>query len=279
MEKLLSLITSPDAWASLAALTTLEIVLGIDNVIFISIMADRLPPEKRDKGRKLGLLGALVTRLILLCFASWIVTLKEPLVTLFESTSHPIALSGKAIILLLGGLFLLYKATKEIHDKLEGEEHGHGGSPKAKTMLSVIAMIMVIDIVFSIDSVITAVGMARELAVMILANLIALAVMLCAAGFIARFVEQHPSVKMLALSFLLLIGFSLIVEGLGFHVPKGYIYFAMGFSVFVQFLNIRAAQARKPVALKAAAPVGLKKMMGKTQILAKDAAPNGGTAG
>jgi len=278
MEKLLSLITSPDAWASLAALTTLEIVLGIDNVIFISIMADRLPPEKRDKGRKLGLLGALVTRLMLLCFASWIVTLKEPLVTLFESTKHPIALSGKAIILLLGGLFLLYKATKEIHDKLEGEEHGHGDSPKARTMLSVIAMIMVIDIVFSIDSVITAVGMARELAVMILANLIALGVMLCAAGFIARFVEQHPSVKMLALSFLLLIGFSLIVEGLGFHVPKGYIYFAMGFSVFVQFLNIRSAQARKPVALKSAAPVGLKKMMGRTQVLSKDAAPNGGAA-
>jgi predicted tellurium resistance membrane protein TerC len=271
MDQMLALLASPEAWISLATLSVLEIVLGIDNIIFISIMADRLPAEQRDKGRRFGLMGALVTRLLLLCFASWIVTLSEPFVTFFEGTSHPIEISGKAFILLVGGLFLLFKGTKEIHDKLEGTHGEEAHAQPAASLATVVGMIMVIDIVFSIDSVITAVGMARELPIMIAANLVALAVMLLASGYIARFVERHPSIRMLALSFLLLIGFSLVAEGVGFRIPKGYLYFAMGFSVLVEMLNIRAANKARPVPLRDVPPVGLKGMLKDTVLLPRRA--------
>jgi predicted tellurium resistance membrane protein TerC len=267
MDEMLRLLASPEAWVSLATLSALEVVLGVDNVIFISIMAARLPPEQRDQGRRLGLVGAVVSRLVLLCFASWIVTLDKPLATFFEWTGHPVPLSGKAVILLLGGLFLIFKGTKEIHDKLEGS-HGEGGAATAAASLaSVVGMIMVIDIVFSIDSVITAVGMARELSIMIAANLVALAVMLLASRWLARFVEEHPSIKMLALSFLLLIGFSLVAEGLGFHIPKGYLYFSMGFSVFVEVLNIRLMRKAPAVPLRGTPPVGLKRVLKDTLLI------------
>ena len=219
---------------ALATLTALEIVLGIDNIVFISIMTGRLPEVARAKARRLGLGGAMVMRILLLLAISWVMRLVTPL---FSISGHE--LSGKDLILLVGGLFLIGKATFEIHERIEG--HGAAGAKHAKavSMRSVVAQIMVLDIVFSLDSVITAVGMAREIAVMIAAVILAVGVMLAFAGPVSAFVEHHPTVKMLALSFLLLIGVMLVAEGLGQHIPKGYIYFAMAFSLMVEMLNLR----------------------------------------
>jgi predicted tellurium resistance membrane protein TerC len=234
-----------EGWASLATLTAMEVVLGIDNIIFIAILCGALPPEQREKGRKLGLMGAFATRLVLLAFASYIVQLTEPLISPFG-----VVLTGKSLILLGGGLFLLYKATKEIHGKLEGDDHSTTDAAKRSNFARVIMQIMLLDLVFSIDSVITAVGMTPHLSIMVLANVLALITMLAAGGAISRFVDKHPSVKILALSFLLMIGTMLIAEGFSFHIPKGYIYFAMGFSVLVEFFNIKARSAKtKPVSL------------------------------
>jgi predicted tellurium resistance membrane protein TerC len=230
---------------ALLTLTLMEIVLGIDNIVFISILANKLPVEQRARARQLGLGAALVMRIALLFSISFIARLTDPLFSLFGFN-----LSGRDLILLLGGLFLIYKATREIHSKLEGEE-GHGDARVGATFGAVIFQIMLLDMVFSIDSVITAVGMVDELWVMITAVVISIGVMLLGAGPISDFVNRHPTVKMLALSFLLLIGFSLVVEGLHFHIPKGYIYFAMGFSILVEALNLRlASKNKKPVQLK-----------------------------
>jgi predicted tellurium resistance membrane protein TerC len=235
-------LNDPQAWIALLTLTALEIVLGIDNVIFISILAGKLPANQQKKARQLGLALAMITRILLLMSLSWIIRLTAPL---FEVMGHEI--SGRDLILIGGGLFLLGKATFEIHDKLEGEEHER--TSRAASFGSVIAQILVLDVVFSLDSVITAVGMANQLGVMVTAVIVAVGVMMLSAGSVSGFVERHPTVKMLALSFLLLIGMSLVAEGLEFHIPKGYIYFAMGFSVFVEALNIRLRKA-KPIKLK-----------------------------
>ena len=226
-------ISDPQAWIALLTLTMLEIVLGIDNEIFISILAGKLPADQQKKARNVGLAGALVTRILLLLSLAWIVKLTAPLFTVLG-----VGISGRDLILIAGGLFLMAKATHEIHDKLEGEE-GSTTKKVAPTLTAVIVQIMLLDIVFSLDSVITAVGMAKHLGVMIIAVIIAVVIMLFSAGSISAFVDRHPTVKMLALSFLLLIGMTLIAEGLDFHIPKGYIYFAMGFSVFVELLNVR----------------------------------------
>ncbi|HYG61202.1 MAG TPA: TerC family protein [Thermoanaerobaculia bacterium] len=227
-------ISNPESWIALATLTALEIVLGIDNVIFISILAGKLPQEQQAKARRVGLMLAMGIRLLLLASLAWMARLTSPLFTVWNQE-----ISGRDLILLLGGLFLLGKATHEIHDKLEGEE-GHASAKVVASFTAVIVQILLLDIVFSLDSVITAIGMANELAVMMIAVVIAVLVMLLSAGKISDFVGRHPTVKMLALSFLLLIGMSLIAEGFDQHIPKGYIYFAMGFSVFVEMLNLRA---------------------------------------
>jgi predicted tellurium resistance membrane protein TerC len=226
-------ITSGEIWAALVTLTVLEIVLGIDNVIFISILAGKLPSADQGRARRVGLALAMLMRIALLFSLAWIVRLTRPLFTLLNQE-----ISGRDLILILGGLFLLAKSTREIHERMEGEAHPDQARAPA-TFSGVIVQIMFLDIVFSLDSVITAVGMADELAVMIAAVVIAVAIMMAAAGSIAAFVDRHPTVKMLALSFLLLIGLSLIVEGFDYHIPKGYIYFAMAFSVFVEMLNLR----------------------------------------
>jgi len=238
-------LSNPDVWFALISLSAMEIVLGIDNIVFISILAGRLPPEKRAYARKLGIGAALVTRLALLFAISWVMRLTDTLVTILGNE-----LSGKDFILIGGGIFLLGKATVEIHHKLEGGgESAHGGKAVTSAAM-VILQIMVIDLVFSLDSVITAVGMAKQVWVMVVAMVLAVAVMLAASGFISDFVERHPSVKILALSFLLLIGVMLVAEGFGQHVNKGYIYFAMGFSLFVELLNIRRSRKVKPVELR-----------------------------
>jgi len=231
---------------ALVTLTVLEIVLGIDNIIFISILAGKLPAHQQGRARSLGLMAAMVTRVLLLFSLAWLIRLTAPLFTL---AGH--AFSGRDLILLLGGLFLLAKATFEIHEKLEGEEH-HGAARAAASFGAVIVQIMLLDLVFSLDSVITAIGMARDLWVMVTAVVLAVAVMLVAAGAISAFVDRHPTVKMLALSFLLLIGFSLVADGLGQHISKGYIYFAMGFSVFVEMLNLKIRKRGQPVELRSA---------------------------
>jgi predicted tellurium resistance membrane protein TerC len=231
---------------ALITLTVLEIVLGIDNIIFISILSGKLPPEKQARARTVGLMLAMVMRVLLLLSISWLVRLTAPL---FGVWGHDV--SGRDLILLSGGLFLLAKATFEIHEKLEGDE-GHSSARVPARFGQVIVQIMLLDIVFSLDSVITAVGMANEIWVMVTAVVVAVGVMLVAAGPISTFVERHPTVKMLALSFLLLIGFSLVAEGAGQHVSKGYIYFAMGFSVFVEMLNLRMKRKSRPVHLRAA---------------------------
>lgn len=242
---MLELLSSPEAWLSLATLTALEVVLGIDNLIFIAILAGRLPESQRDRARKIGLAGAFITRMGLLGAISWIVRLDKPIVE-YGSVS----LSGKALILLAGGLFLIYKATKEIHHKLEAASEAESGASAAAVSFSrVIMQIMLLDLVFSIDSVITAVGMTPYIPVMVAANIIALLAMLLLGSSISAFVDRHPSVKVLALSFLLMIGFVLVTEGFGVHIPKGYIYGAMGFSVFVEFLNIRTTRKPKIVEL------------------------------
>jgi predicted tellurium resistance membrane protein TerC len=237
-------LSDPNAWLGLLTLTALEIVLGIDNIIFISILAGKLPPDQQPKARRLGLIGAFFSRLLLLLSIAWVVRLTRPL---FEVFDHGV--SGRDLILLIGGLFLIAKATHEIHERLEGEE-GHVTTKLKASLSRVVVQIMLIDIVFSLDSVITAVGMVDEIWIMVAANVIALGIMLAAAGKIAGFVDRHPTVKMLALSFLVVIGVNLVAEGTGFHIPKGYTYFAMFFSVMVEMLNIKArARAAKPVKL------------------------------
>jgi len=242
-------VSQPEAWVALVTLVILELVLGVDNVIFISILAGKLPMEDRDRARMTGIAMAVITRVLLLLSLSWIISLEEPFFTL---PLINIGISGHDLILLAGGLFLLWKSVREIHDKLEGVE-GHASSKVYASFSSVIIQIMLLDIVFSLDSVITAVGMANELMIMIIAVIAAAAVMIFASGPIGHFVEAHPTIKMLALSFLLLIGFTLIVEGLHQHIPKGYIYFAMGFSILVELLNLRIRQkAETPVSLREA---------------------------
>ena len=233
---------SAEGLIALATLTLLEVVLGVDNIIFISILAGKLPVNQQAKARRLGLLAAMIMRILLLFSLVWIIRLTAPLFTVFE---HPV--SGRDLILLGGGLFLLAKATLEIHEKLEGEE-GHSSSKIYPTFSAVILQIMLLDIVFSLDSVITAVGMANDLEIMVAAVVIAVGIMLMSAGTISDFVNRHPTVKMLALSFLMLIGLSLVGEGMGLHIPKGYIYFAMGFSIFVEMINLRVRQS-SPVKL------------------------------
>jgi predicted tellurium resistance membrane protein TerC len=237
-------LTDPQIWVALVTLTFLEIVLGVDNIIFISILSGKLPEAQQPRARRLGLLGAMVMRVILLFSLAWIIRLTEPW---FEVVGQEI--SGRDLILILGGLFLLGKSTYEIHDKLEGEE-GHASAKVAASFMSVIVQIMLLDIVFSLDSVITAVGMVDELWVMITAVVIAVLIMMLSAETISAFVHKHPTVKMLALSFLLLIGLSLLLEGFDHHIPKGYIYFAMGFSVFVEMINLRLRKVVQPVQLK-----------------------------
>lgn len=244
-------IYEPQAWVALTTLTALEIVLGIDNIIFISILVGRLPSERRDLARRLGLGLAMLTRLALLFSLAWMMGLTEPWFSVF---GQPI--SGRDLILIGGGLFLLAKSTHEIHTSLEGPTDEDGGSPVAAAgFASVLAQIAVLDVVFSLDSVITAVGMVEHLAVMAIAIVISVGIMLLAAKPIGEFVDRHPTVKMLALAFLILVGVTLIGEGLDFHVPKGYIYFAMAFSVAVEMLNIRLRARRiEPVHLRKPVP-------------------------
>jgi predicted tellurium resistance membrane protein TerC len=235
-------VSSPEGWIALGTLTVLEIVLGIDNIVFISILAGKLPPQDRERARKVGLSLAMFIRIALLLSITWVMGLTEPLFTLGK------AISGRDLILIVGGLFLIAKSTHEIHDKLEGAE-GSASAKVAASFAAVIIQILLLDIVFSLDSVITAVGMAEDVSVMILAVIVAVGVMLVSAGPISDFVDRHPTVKMLALSFLLLIGVSLIGEGLDQHIPKGYIYFAMGFSIFVEMINLRVRRKSEPVHL------------------------------
>jgi predicted tellurium resistance membrane protein TerC len=242
-------ITQPEAWIAFVTLVALELVLGVDNVIFISILAGKLPKEQQARARSTGIALAVVTRILLLLSLSWIISLEA---TLFSLPLLNVGISGRDLILLAGGLFLLWKSVHEIHDKLEGVE-GHASAKVGATFANVIIQIMLLDIVFSLDSVITAVGMVDEIQIMVIAVIVAAGVMIFSAGPISGFVERHPTIKMLALSFLLLIGFTLIVEGLHQHIPKGYIYFAMGFSIFVEMLNLRLrARADKPVHLRVA---------------------------
>jgi predicted tellurium resistance membrane protein TerC len=233
-------LSDPQAWIALATLTALEIVLGIDNVVFISILAGRLPREEQAKARRVGLLLAMLMRVGLLLSLSWIIRLTAPLFPLLGQE-----ISGRDLILLGGGLFLLAKSTHEIHQKLEGDE-GSASARVSPAFWSVIVQILLLDVVFSLDSVITAVGMAQQIAVMIVAVVVAVGFMLVFAGPISTFVERHPTVKMLALSFLILIGVTLIAEGFDRHIPKGYIYFAMAFSVFVETLNLRLRRPKGP---------------------------------
>ncbi|MCG5242019.1 TerC family protein [Azospirillum doebereinerae] len=239
---MLELFADPNVWASLLTLTALEIVLGIDNIIFISIMASKLPVHQQKKARQVGLALALLSRLALLASIAWIAQLTQPL---FSVMGWPV--SGRDLILIGGGLFLLAKGTLEIHHTVEGHEDG-GAAPKVATFRSVVIQIMFLDIVFSLDSVITAVGMSDHLPVMVAAVVIAMAVMLFASGPVGDFVNRHTTVKMLALSFLLLVGVALIADGLGFHIPKGYLYFAIAFSALVEALNLMAAGRRKRAA-------------------------------
>jgi predicted tellurium resistance membrane protein TerC len=239
-------LSDPQIWIGLLTLTVLEIVLGVDNIIFISILAGKLPKEKQARARQLGLAGAFVTRVLLLLSIAWLVRLTTPLFTIWNH-----GFSGRDLILLFGGLFLIAKATYEIHGKLEGEEHTSEERRAATSMAAVVTQIMLIDVIFSLDSVITAVGMVENVAIMIVANVIALGIMLLSAGPIARFVDAHPTVKMLALAFLVLIGTNLVAESLGTHIPKGYTYFAMAFSVAVEMLNLKMrARAAKALALR-----------------------------
>jgi predicted tellurium resistance membrane protein TerC len=235
--------SSAEGWIALLTLTVLEIVLGIDNIIFISILAGKLPPQQRERARVVGLSLAMFIRVGLLLSITWVMGLTAELFAISEQT-----FSGRDLILLIGGLFLIAKSTHEIHNSLEGEE-GHADGRAASSFAGTITQILLLDIVFSLDSVITAVGMAEAISIMVLAVVIAVIVMLFASAPISAYVERHPTVKMLALSFLLLIGVSLIGEGLGQHIPKGYIYFAMGFSVFVEMINLRVRARTKPVHL------------------------------
>jgi len=242
------LLTDPQIWIAFATLTALELVLGIDNIIFISILVDKLPAHRRETARRLGLFAAMFMRIGLLLLLAWIVGMTAPLFTIFQQD-----ISGRDLVLILGGLFLLYKSVGEIHQSLEGEEeHGVGGAAKA-AFASVILQIMVVDLVFSLDSIITAVGMVDEVGVMIAAVIASVGLMMLFAGPIGRFVSAHPTIKMLALSFLVVVGMVLIAEGFGHHVPKGYIYTAMAFSLVVEMLNMRLRKkSKQPVHLHSA---------------------------
>jgi predicted tellurium resistance membrane protein TerC len=236
-------INSPEAWIALLTLTVLEIVLGIDNIIFVAILADRVREGLRARARRVGLTIAITTRILLLFSIVWVMRLTEPLFSMLDRE-----VSGRDLILIAGGMFLLFKSTREIHHKLEGDDHERATEGHSK-FLSVIVQIALLDIVFSLDSVITAVGLADHLPVMVIAILVAGAFMIISADAVSRFVSDHPTVKVLALSFLLLIGMSLVAEGMHQHIPKGYIYFAMGFSMFVEVINLKAAQTGAPVQL------------------------------
>ena len=248
-------LSNPEIWISLITLSVLEIVLGIDNIIFISILAGKLPENQQKKARQLGLALAMITRVLLLLSLSWMMTLTKPIFNMAHLIGltegewvEKLAISGRDLILLIGGLFLIYKSTSEIHEKLEGAENS-AGTKKKLSFSATIVQILLLDIVFSLDSVITAVGMASHVEVMIAAVIIAVIVMMLAAGGISNFVNNHPTVKMLALSFLLLIGVSLLAEAFEQHIPKGYVYFAMAFSVLVEMLNLRVKSKTKPVQL------------------------------
>ncbi len=250
--------SDPQAWVALATLTALEIVLGIDNIVFISILAGRLPEAQQAKARSLGLALAMFGRIALLLAIGWVMSLTAPLFVLPFGDPHLAEVTGRDLILFFGGLFLVYKSTSEIHNKLEGDEEEHAAGKKAVSFASVIAQILLLDLVFSLDSVITAVGMADEVGVMIAAVIIAIGIMMLSANAISSFIQNHPTVKMLALSFLLMIGFVLIAEGFGREIPKGYIYGAMAFSLFVETLNLRAKRkkrdAQPPVELRGPGP-------------------------
>jgi predicted tellurium resistance membrane protein TerC len=239
----MSALLTGEGLIALATLTFLEVILGVDNVIFISILSSKLPAGSQARARRTGLVAAMAMRIVLVLSVAWIVRLTAPLVSVFGR-----GISGRDLVLIGGGLFLLAKATIEIHDGLEGEE-GHGSARVAPSFAAVIAQIMLLDVVFSLDSVITAVGMADDVSIMITAVMLAVGIMMFSAEPISRFVNKHPTVKMLALSFLLLIGVSLVADGLGMHIPKGYIYFAMGFSVFVEMINLRVRAVKSPVHL------------------------------
>lgn len=242
-------LSDPQAWIALGTLTALEIVLGIDNIIFISVLVGRLPEQKRQRARLIGLSLAMVMRILLLISITWIMRLSQPL---FAIWGH--AFSGRDLILIGGGLFLLVKSTFEIHNSLEGDEHG--AVTAAATFVQVLVQITLLDIVFSLDSVITAVGLAQHLPVMIIAIVIAVGVMMVSAGPIGLFVDAHPTIKILALSFLILVGVTLMAEGMAFHIPKGYIYFAMAFSCCVEMLNLKIRKrVREPVRLRKALPL------------------------
>ena len=267
---MIELLTDPNAWIALATLTVMEIVLGIDNIVFISVLVSRLPKEQADRARKLGLALALIFRIMLLLVISWIISLTQPVITAFG-----LALSWKDIILLVGGLFLIYKATHEMHAEIEEPHEPTMAKAASATFSAIIAQIIVIDMVFSIDSIVTAVGMAEHVEVMIAAVIIAVGVMFVASGPVARFVAEHPTTKMLALAFLLLIGASLVADGLGFHIPKGYIYSAMAFSVLVEAVNIFARQRKASrVRLEAAATIpGMAGLEGEIASLPADTDP------
>lgn len=253
----MEILTDPEAWVSLITLTVLEIVLGIDNVIFISILSDKLPKNQQERGRKVGLAMAMITRILLLLTITWVMKLTAPLFSLagLVGATDPdwvekLAISGRDMILIIGGLFLIYKSTAEIHQKIEGEEED-ADSVKPHSFWATIFQIMLLDIVFSLDSVITAVGMAQHVEIMIAAVVIAVGIMMWASSSVANFVNKHPTVKMLALSFLLLIGVSLLAEAFEQHIPKGYIYFAMAFSILVEMLNLKM-KAKREKRIKAA---------------------------
>lgn len=241
-------LADPQSWIAFLTLVLLELVLGVDNIIFISILSGKLPTHEQARARTTGILLAIGTRIMLLLSLAWIIGLTEPIFSVFHY-----AITGRGIILIVGGLFLIGKSTHEIHEKLEGEEeHVSGGGRTGPSFVSVIVQILLLDVVFSLDSVITAVGMVDQVAIMIAAVIASACIMVFLAGAIGDFVNRHPTVKMLALSFLLLIGFTLIVEGLEYHIPKGYVYFAMAFSVFVEMLNLRLKKGSVP-------PVSLRK--------------------
>jgi len=233
-------LTDPQVWASFLALSAMEIVLGIDNVVFISVMVQRLPKEQQLMARRIGLSLALIFRIIMLAFIAWFIHMTVPIFTVGEY-----AFSWRDLILLAGGLFLLFKGTREIHDGIEGEEGEHGANPVVQSLTAAIVQIGIIDLVFSVDSIITAVGMAEHVEVMIAAVAVAIGVMYFASGPVAAFIERHPTTKMLALSFLLLIGAALVADAFHFHIPRGYIYFAMAFSAAVEIINVLAMRKRR----------------------------------
>lgn len=238
---MIELLYDPAVWASLVTLTIMEIVLGIDNIVFISVIIGKLPEEQAEKARKIGLALALVFRIILLMFLTWIISLKADIITVFGQ-----GLSWRDIILISGGVFLVYKGTAEIHEEFEGEtEEEEATRLSVSNFASIIMQIIIIDMVFSVDSIVTAIGMAEHVEVMIAAVIISIAIMYVASGFIADFIKRHPTTKMLALSFLLLIGVSLVADGMGFHIPRGYLYAAMGFSVLVEMINIVSGRKKR----------------------------------